>query len=100
MIYLVLAIITTSIGQFNYKLYINQKKKYILFITILFFVITPILSYQALKELSIDFVYTTTAINIVIVMILSKYFLKEHLSLRKIIGAFTIILGIIIYNLT
>lgn len=98
MIFLLFAIFTTCLGQFFYKFFYFKKKKISLFFAIFFFVLTPLLSYQALKILSIDVVYTATAINIILILMLSKFFLRETISKQQLFGSTIIIIGIILFN--
>lgn len=58
----------------------------------------PYLSYKALLKLSIDYVYMTTSVNIILVLISSRIFLDEKIFLTQIIGSLIIVLGIILYN--
>ena len=59
----------------------------------------PYLSYKALIKLTIDYVYMTTSVNIILVLILSRIFLNEKIYLNQIIGSLIIVIGIILYNL-
>lgn len=99
MIFLIFAILTTCSGQIFYKLYFREKKKFLLLITVFFFTLTPLLSFQALKTLSIDIVYLSTALNIVLILLFSITFLKEQISKKKIFASFLIVLGVLIFNL-
>lgn len=68
-------------------------------ITVLFFTITPLFSFQALKTLSIDIVYLSTALNIVLILLFSTLFLREQVPKRKIFASLFIVLGVLIFNL-
>ena len=99
MIFLIFAILTTCLGQIFYKLYFKERRKFLLLITVFFFTITPLFSFQALKTLSIDIVYLSTALNIVLILLFSILFLKEQVSKRKIFASFLIVIGVLIFNL-
>lgn len=99
-IYLAFAISFSALGQFFYKkYYLNARAKIYLLLTIFCLVLTPFFSFQALKGLTIDTVYIATSITILLVIFLSKVFLKEILTRKKIIGIVFIILGVLLYGL-
>ena len=76
---LIFAILLTSTGQLLFKFYYNTKiKKYLLF-TLITFILVPISSFYALSGLSIDIVYMSTSITIVIVLFGGYFLLKEKL---------------------
>jgi multidrug transporter EmrE-like cation transporter len=97
-LYLAGALIFTSTGQLLYKYYHKLNNKIYLALTIVSFLLVPVFSYNALKELAIDTVYMSTSITIVMVLLGGAFLLKEKLSKRKIIGSVIIIIGVIIYN--
>lgn len=94
---LIAAILSTAFGQFFYKNYVITKVKWYFMATIILFLITPIFSFFALQNISIDVVYIFTALTIFIVMILSRIFLKERIKQNTYIGVFFILVGVIIY---
>ena len=95
--FLISAILSTAFGKFFYKKYsVTGIKKYYVF-TILLFLSTPVFSFFALQQISIDIVYVFTALTIFVVMLLSKIFLKEDIEQNTYKGVFFILLGVIIY---
>jgi len=97
--YLIAALLLTTFGQLCYKLFFHNKNKMLFVLTVLCFVLTPFCSYKALLGLSLDTVYMATSLTIVMVMVGSVIFLKEHIKSGQLIGAGLIISGIILYNL-
>lgn len=96
-LYLALAITCTATGQFFYKKHaIRPTLKYIASAVSLF-VATPLFSYLALRTLSIDLVYISTSATILMVMLLSRFALKEESHPRHWLGCCLIATGIIIY---
>ena len=95
--FLISAILSTAFGQFFYKKYsLTGKRKYYSF-TIFLFLITPVFSFFALQQISIDIVYVFTALTIFVVMLLSKIFLKEDIQRNTYKGVFLILVGVVIY---
>lgn len=96
-LYLALAIICTATGQFFYKKHaVHPALKHIASAVALF-VATPIFSYMALRTLSIDLVYISTSATILMVMLLSRFALKEESHAKHWLGCCLIATGIIIY---
>ena len=98
-VFLVLALIFTTIGQISYKIYFQKKKIFWLVCSLASFVGVPFFNYIALLRLSIDTVYISTALTIIMIMFASSLILKEHISKNQFWGAMTIIVGIVVYNL-
>jgi len=95
----VAAVLTTALGQFFYKKFALNKKKIYLIISVSLFAIVPLFNFIALKEISIDIVYMSTSLTIILVIFLSKVFLNEKVDIKLYSGVLIILLGIIIYNL-
>lgn len=99
-LFLILAIILTTLGQISYKFYArNGKKKIFIILSFIGFIFVPYCSYKALTNLSIDTVYMSTAIVIVLLLIASKILFNEHIPPARILGALLVLAGIIIYNI-
>lgn len=96
---LVLAILATAFGQYWYKRYKLSQVKGYFFGAVLLFVMTPVMSYCALKRIPVDTVYMFTALTILVVLLLSRFGLKESISSRKLTGAGMILAGVIIYGI-
>ncbi len=94
---LIFMILFTAFAQFFYKLYSIHKKKKFIFIALFLFASTPICGYLALLVMSIDIVSICSALILVIVTIMSHFYLHENFSRNEIIGILLIILGIIGY---
>jgi len=95
----VAAVLTTALGQFFYKKFALNKKKIYLIISVSLFAMVPLFNFIALKEISIDIVYMSTSLTIILVIFLSKVFLNEKVDIKLYSGVLIILLGIIIYNL-
>lgn len=93
------AVLTTALGQFFYKKFALNKKKIYLIISVSLFAMVPLFNFIALKEISIDIVYMSTSLTIILVIFLSKVFLNEKVDIKLYSGVLIILLGIIIYNL-
>jgi drug/metabolite transporter (DMT)-like permease len=62
------------------------------------FLAVPLFSYLALIHLTLAFVYMSTALTHVMVLILSRMFLKEHITCRQYLSIVLIVIGIVIFN--
>ena len=60
------------------------------------FVLTTLITILALKDLELTYLPAIEALGYVFVMILSYFILQEKITLRKIIGNFIIVVGILI----
>jgi len=97
--YLFLAISFTTLGQLSYKVFsLTSIRKYY-YLSIVLFLLTPIASFMALRNLAIDIVYVSTALTIFAVTVLSRFLLKEKIQGRNYVGVFLILLGVILYGL-
>lgn len=92
------AIAMTAAGHVEYKVYFfARKRKHLLFAAICFLV-AVICSYIALRHLKVGTVYMSTAATQGIVLVLSRYLLKETVSKGQFLAVLTIVVGILIYN--
>lgn len=98
-LFLLGAILSTAFGQVFYKKYTTSRNQIYLITTVSLFVLAPIFSYIALQNISIDVVYVFTALTVFIVMLLSKFFLKEVIKKKTFQGVFLVLLGIVLYVL-
>ncbi|MCJ7701310.1 MAG: EamA family transporter [Anaerolineales bacterium] len=92
------ALFSTALGQAFFKYSFQMKKNTYLAIAIGFFVVTPLLSYIALQRLYISTVYMSTAVTQVIILGLSRFFLKEELTKDHFVAITFILLGVIIFS--
>lgn len=97
-LYLVLAILGTSIGQILLKKYSLQKKRITidLFFALLLLGLVPIFIYLSLRHISFLIVFIADALAIAMVVLMSKIALKENLNKNKITGILLIVIGILI----
>ncbi len=98
-IFLTLALLSTAFGQVFYKYYFQAGRKVWFLLAVSTFFSAAFFSFLALKKLTIDIVYMSTSITLVMVIILSRLWLNETIHKNKIIGSFLIISGIILYAL-
>jgi multidrug transporter EmrE-like cation transporter len=97
--YLSCAILFTALAQTLYKLYSLKHKVVYLLFTVIFFCITPLMSYLALRELTLTVVYMSTAITYVLVMFSAKYILDEVIEKRHLYAVALIISGVLVFNI-
>ena len=99
-IFLLLLIIFTSFGQLFLKKHNMQNKKmsYDLILSLLFLVSIPLLSYLSLIYLDFFIVFLSNSLAIVLVVLISNIFLKEHLTRKKVFGIVMILIGMLILN--
>jgi len=98
-LFLVGAIISTALGQFFYKMFTLYGKKYFFYLTIFMFIFTPLFSMLSLKYFSVDMVYMLTSVTILLVVLLSRFFLKEQITQKQVIGIVFILLGVVLYGI-
>lgn len=96
---LLFTLLLTAVGQLLFRMYYVRKKKIYLATALGAFLAVPFLSYLALLNLSLAFVYMSTALIHVLVLIMSHIFLKEHLIPKQYISMSLIVVGIIVFNL-
>ena len=95
---LVITILSTSLGQFSYKLF-SQKKRVWLFLTAVFcFGLAQLANYFALRSIAIGVTYMMMASNYVLILLASALFLKEKISRTQIYAILLIISGILLYG--
>ena len=98
-LFLLGTIVSTALGQFFYKIFILDKKKFFFYLTVFTFIMAPIFSMLSLKYYSIDIVYMFTALTILLVVLLSRFFLKEKITKKQVLGIGFIILGVVLYGI-
>lgn len=97
--YLLFALVFTAIGQLLFRLYYVRTKKIYLAAALGTFMTVPLFSYLALLNLTLAFVYMSTALIHVLVLIMSRVCLKEQLSTKQFFSMSLIIIGIVVFNL-
>lgn len=105
MINLLMILCMTLLGAFGgfffkrsseHELGINKSFVINLFIGGFFYLLGALLNIMILKKLPYTIVYPLTSITYIWTMIISKFFLNEQISSKKIIGILFIILGAIL----
>lgn len=91
------ALTATALGQVCFKLFFKNKQYHYLIMAIALFCIAPLCSYVALGELSVGFVYMSTALTIVMVVLLSAFVLGECLTRDHGIAMLMIVAGVVLY---
>lgn len=76
----------------------NFKNKYLL-ISILLFILVPVLSIITMRVVDFSDFYSFTALSYFFIMIFSWKILKEDIDRLRIIGNLLVIAGIVIFNL-
>lgn len=93
------AIVFTAAAQTLYKLFAENRKLPFLISTIALFVATPIMSYLALRELSLGVVYMSTGLTYILVLMSSRFVLRESVEKRQIFAVALIVAGVGVFNL-
>jgi drug/metabolite transporter (DMT)-like permease len=96
---LLFTLLFTAVGQLLFRMYYVRKRKIYLATALGTFLAVPVLSYLALLNLTLAFVYMSTALIHVLVLIMSHMFLKEHFTQKQYISISLIVVGIIVFNL-
>ncbi|MEZ8169578.1 EamA family transporter [Vibrio sp. 10N.222.54.F12] len=91
------AILATSIGVVTYKEYSRNKSKITLFFTVALLMLAPIISFNALQYLSVDVVYMATSLNGLVVLFMTRFFLKENVTCNQFMGAVLVFIGVSVY---
>lgn len=92
------AIMSTAIAQVSYKLFFHENKKVYLVLAVSFFIMTPFLAFFALKSLSLSFVYMSTGLTYVLVILAAKIILNEEISRRQVYAVALIVAGVAAFN--
>jgi drug/metabolite transporter (DMT)-like permease len=95
---LICALLATSVGQLMFRMYYVHTKKLYLAFALGSFLAVPLFSYLALLNLTLAFVYMSTALIHVLVLIMAQMFLREHLTRRQYISISLIITGTLVFN--
>jgi drug/metabolite transporter (DMT)-like permease len=95
---LLFALLFTSIGQLLFRMYYVRTKKIYLAAALGTFLAVPVCNYLALFNLTLAFVYMSTALTHVLVLTMSHMFLKEHLTGKQYISMALIVAGIVTFN--
>ena len=99
LVFLLLALLSTAVGQLLFKMYyVRMNKKYFA-AAMGTFLAVPLFSYLALLNLTLAFVYMSTALIHVMVLVMSHIFLHEHLAKKQYISMSFIVIGIIVFNI-
>ncbi|WP_345989433.1 EamA family transporter [Sulfurimonas sp. HSL1-2] len=94
-----LAILATAFGQYSFKRYKMTRRGLFIAVALTLFVLTPVLSFCALKQIPVDTVYMFTSLTILVVLLLSHFSLKETIPFQKLIGAGFILAGVVLYGI-
>ena len=97
-VFLLLALLCTSVGQLLFRMSYVRTKKIYLAASLGTFLAVPVFNYFALLNLTLAFVYMSTALTHVLVLIMSHMFLKEHLTRKQYVSMSLIVVGIITFN--
>ena len=90
-------LLATAVGQVMFKLHFRQRDYRYLVAAGPCFAIAPICSYIALRSLGIGLVYMSTALSMVLVVLLSNVWLNEQLNRDHYIAMVLIVAGVLMY---
>lgn len=96
---LIAVLVTTALGQIQYKLYSQTRGRGSLYLTLALFVIALPLTYLAVKWWGIGLVYICTSLNYAVVAVAGRLLFNERLSRRRILAIVLIVCGTSIYAL-
>jgi len=88
-----------AVSQVLYKSYFTDRNPVKLFGCLALFAVIPPASYYALQNIGVHYVYTSTAISQVLIIILARYILSESISRKKATAVALIVLGVLLFNL-
>jgi len=88
----------TAVGQLLFRMHYVRAGKVYLVAAFSTFLAVPAFSYFALLNLSLSFVYMSTALIHVMVLFLSYVFLHERMSSRQLASTALIVAGILVFN--
>lgn len=89
----------TALGQVYLKMYAHTKNLWHFVWSVAFFIIAPFTSYVALQKISVGMVFIGAAVSQVLILILSKYTLKETLTKDHFISMALILSGLVAFAL-
>jgi small multidrug resistance pump len=107
-VYVALVIITVSFSQLLLKIGANKSvgkgslAPYINIYTAVaygLYLINTVVTVYALKYVDLDFLYATTSLKFLTILVLSIVFLKEKTSKSKIMAVLLISAGVVVFNL-
>ena len=96
-IFTALAVTCTALGHLLYRFYAVSKRTHFLILTGMAFVLIPVFSYLALRELTIAQVYLCAAAAPVLTTLAAGVFLKEKINRHHVIGLVLITMGTVTY---
>jgi len=99
LLYVLLVVLFTATGQLLFRMHFLRSRRTYLVAALGTFLTVPLFSYLALRNLSLAFVYMSSAFTHVLVPILSRVFLDERIGARKALSIALITLGVITFNL-
>lgn len=91
-------VLATAFGHFFYKLYFLRRRVSLVVAAMSTFLLAPVFSYLALHSLGIGLVYMSTAMSLVVVILLSRFALNERISGRQVIAMLLIVGGVACYG--
>jgi drug/metabolite transporter (DMT)-like permease len=92
------ALACTAFAQFSYKLYyVRNRQRSILIRAIALFALAQLGFFFALTQLEIGVVYMSTGLIQVVVLALSRFALKEHVTGNHVFAVLLIVGGLFLY---
>jgi len=96
-IFTAFAVVLTAVGHLFYRRYTVSKNTMLLILTGATFVLIPVFSYLALRDLTIAQVYLCAAAAPVLTTLGAGIFLKEKINRHHVIGLLLITTGTFMY---
>lgn len=92
------ALTATALAQLCYKVYFVRRKRIYIGAAIALFVMVPPLAYLALTHLGVGIVYMSTALTQILVLVLSRFVLKERIGYSHAAAMALIVAGVVLYS--
>ena len=89
-----------AFGHLAYKLFFREKNKFYVFAAIFCFIFTSVCTFLALQQLTLGFVYASSAITQGLILILGWYYLSEHISRQHVFAIMLIIFGVMLFAIS
>ncbi len=99
MLGVIASLLLTAGGQVLFKRYYGSHRRLDLLAALAMFGLVPITNFIALRGLPFGFVYMSTAVTQVLVLVMSRMFLAERIHPKALPGVVLVVAGIIVYAL-
>ena len=99
MLGVIASLLFTAGGQVQFKHYYHTHRRLDLLAALAMFGLVPLTNFVALRGLPFGFVYMSTAVTQVLVLLMSRLLLDEKIRIEALPGIVMVVAGIIVYAL-